>query len=199
MAVNALNAFVANPPIDGGVYFNAPLGTKLPKTAIEALDPAFKDHGAVAEDGFNVSPKRETTTEKMMGGGDFIDIQTSYTEEVEITFMEDDNENVINSCFGTNNVVTKAATNQHGKQVTIYHTEQPLPPMAHVLKAVYGEKKKAYVIERGRITSIEKTRDEHKASTKYKVVITCYKGSVENRGAYVLELRDDGVLAALGG
>ena len=99
MAVNALNAFVANPPIDGGVYFNAPLGTKLPKTAIEALDPAFKDHGAVAEDGFNVSPKRETTTEKMMGGGDFIDIQTSYTEEVEITFMEDDNENVINSCL----------------------------------------------------------------------------------------------------
>ena len=30
MAVNVNNAFVGTPPIDGGVYFNAPAGTALP-------------------------------------------------------------------------------------------------------------------------------------------------------------------------
>ena len=64
MAVNVNNAFVGAPPIDGGVYFNAPLGTKLPKKANEALDPAFKDHGAVGEDGISVTPTRESTTER---------------------------------------------------------------------------------------------------------------------------------------
>ena len=40
MAVNINNAFVGAPPIDGGVYFNAPLGTKLPTSATEKLDEA---------------------------------------------------------------------------------------------------------------------------------------------------------------
>ena len=80
MAINIQNAFVATPPIDGGVYFNAPVGTPLPKTATEPLNPAFVDHGAVGEDGFNNTPTRETSTEKMFGGDDWVDLQTSYTE-----------------------------------------------------------------------------------------------------------------------
>lgn len=196
MAVNVLNAFVGAPPIDGGVYFNAPLGTKLPTTATEALDEAFVDHGAVGEDGFNVQPTRESSTEKMFGGEDFVDLQTNYSETATLALLEEDNEAVIKSCFGDANVTVTEATNGEGKKTTIYHTAERLPIKAHVLKAVYGDKAKTYVIERGRITSVEKTNDVHSASTKYNINIQCFKGTDPNtKFAYVIELRDDGTPA----
>ncbi|MCG7239569.1 hypothetical protein [Corynebacterium minutissimum] len=199
MAVNINNAFVGAPPIDGGVYHNAPLGTKLPTSATEKLDKAFKDHGAVGEDGFNVNPQRDSNTEKMFGGEDWVDLQTSYTETVTITLLEEDNEAVIESLFGAANVETKKATNSDGKKTTIYHTSERLPVQSHVLKAVYGEKAKTYVIERGRITSVEKTADVHSASTKYNLTITAFKGTnPDTNYAYVVEYRDDGTPANAG-
>lgn len=193
MAVNVNNAFVGAPPIDGGVYYNAPLGTKLPTKATEALDPAFVDHGAVGEDGFNVTPSRESSTEKMFGGGDFIDLQTGYGETATLTLLEEDNDNVIKSCFGEANVSETPATAEAGKQRTILHTKEPLPIKSHVLKAVYGKKSKTYVIEKGRISTVEKTADVHSGSTKYAVTITAFEGT---GGAYVTELRDDGTPTA---
>lgn len=199
MAVNVANAFVANPPIDGGVYFNAPLGAKLPKTAEEELDSKFRDHGAVGEDGFNVNPQRESSTEKMFGGEDWVDLQTAYTETVTLTLLEDDNINVIKSIYGDENVKETKANSKNGTQRTIYHTNKRLPLMSHVLKAVDGEKKKTIVIPRGRISTVEKTPDVHSASTKYNVTITCFKGPKEHNYAYAYELRDDGLVSMLGG
>lgn len=194
MAINIQNAFVATPPIDGGVYFNAPVGTPLPKTATEALNSAFVDHGAVGEDGFNNTPTRETSTEKMFGGDDWVDLQTSYTETVTITLLEDDNEHVLKSCFGDANVIEKAATDKHGRQRTIYHTAERLPLKSHIVKAVSGEKAKTLVVPNGRISTVEKTAETHSASTKYNVTITAFKGPQEYKYANVFELRDDGMV-----
>lgn len=199
MAVNVQNAFVATPPIDGGVYFNAPVGTALPTVAGEELDSAFVDHGAVGEDGFNVNPQRESSTEKMFGGEDWVDIQTGYSETVTITLLEDQNTDVLKTVFGDSNVVTKEATAEDGTQTTVYHTSQRLPVKSHVLRAASGEALKDIVIERGRISSVEKTPDVHSASTKYSLNITCFKGSEEHNYAYAYELRDNGIVAALGG
>ena len=45
MAVNINNAFVGTPPIDGGVYFNAPIDTPLPTSAEADLDKSvWVDH-----------------------------------------------------------------------------------------------------------------------------------------------------------
>ena len=200
MAVNINNAFVGTPPIDGGVYFNAPVGTTLPTSADAELDKAFVDHGAIGPDGFNVQPTRNSDTEKMFGGGDWVDLQTDYTEEVTITFLEDDNEGVVASIFGEDNVVTKAGA--EGTERTIYHTKQRLPIKSHVLKAVDGDKLKTYVIPRGRITTAEKTADVHTASTKYNVTIKTFphmlKDANGEREVYVVEYRDDGVPAESG-
>lgn len=199
MAVNVANAFVANPPIDGGVYFNAPVGTPLPMSIDDDLDPAFQDHGAVGPDGFNVNPKRESSTEKMFGGEDWVDLQTGYTEEVTLTLLEDDNINVLHSLFGEANVKETQATSQNGVQRTIYHTNRRLPIKSHVLKAIDGEKRKTIVVPRGRISTVEKTPDVHSASTKYNVTITCFKGPAEHNFAYAYELRDDGMVVLGGG
>lgn len=194
MAVNINNAFVGTPPIDGGVYFNAPVGTTLPTSADAELDEAFIDHGAIGPDGFNVQPSRTSDTEKMFGGGDWVDLQNDFTEEVTITFLEDDNEGVVASIFGEDNVVTKAGA--QGTERTIYHTKQRLPIKSHVLKAVDGDKLKTYVIPRGRITTAEKTADVHTASTKYNVTIKAFPYALKDangeREVYVVEYRDDG-------
>lgn len=194
MAVNINNAFVGTPPIDGGVYFNAPVGTTLPVSAEAELDAAFIDHGAIGPDGFNVQPTRSSDTEKMFGGGDWVDLQTDYTEEVTLTFLEDDNEGVVASIFGEDNVVVTAGA--EGTQKTIYHTKQRLPIKSHVLKAVDGDKLKTYVIPRGRITTAEKTADVHTASTKYNVTIKTFPYMLTDgngeREVYVVEYRDDG-------
>lgn len=194
MAVNINNAFVGTPPIDGGVYFNAPVGTTLPTSTSDELDEAFVDHGAIGPDGFNVQPTRTSDTEKMFGGGDWVDLQTDYTEEVTLTFLEDDNEGVVATIFGEDNVVTAAS--DQGTAKTIYHTKQRLPIKSHVLKAVDGDKLKTYVIPRGRITTAEKTADVHTASTKYNVTIKTFPYVLNDangeREVYVVEYRDDG-------
>ena len=194
MAVNINNAFVGAPPIDGGVYFNAPVGTNLPASAEEALDKAFIDHGAIGPDGFNVQPTRNSDTEKMFGGGDWVDLQTEFTEEVTLTLLEDDNEGVIASIFGEDNVVIKPG--EQGTTKTIYHTKKRLPIKSHVLKAVDGDKLKTYVIPRGRIVTAEKTADVHTASTKYNVTIKAFPYTLNDdngeREVYVVEYRDDG-------
>lgn len=195
MAVNINNAFVGTPPIDGGVYFNAPVGTPLPTSATEMPDDAFIDHGAIGPDGFNVQPTRNSDTEKMFGGGDWVDLQTDYTEEVTLTFLEDDNEGVINTMYGEDNVVITPGA--EGTQKTIYHTKQRLPIKSHVIRAMDGDKYKTYVIPRGRITTAEKTADVHTASTKYNVTIKTFPYTLEDadgedREVYVVEYRDDG-------
>lgn len=195
MAVNINNAFVGTPPIDGGVYFNAKVGATLPTTADAELDKSvWADHGAIGPDGFNVQPNRSSDTEKMFGGGDWVDTQTDYTEEVTITFLEDDNEGVVNSIFGEDYVIIKPGA--EGTQKTIYHTKQRLPIKSHVIKAVDGDKLKTYVIPRGRISTAEKTPDVHTASTKYNVTIKTFpymlKDSNGEREVYVVEYRDDG-------
>ena len=194
MAVNINNAFVGAPPIDGGVYFNAPVGTTLPTSAEGGLDKAFIDHGAIGPDGFNVQPTRNSDTEKMFGGGDWVDLQTEFTEEVTLTLLEDDNEGVIASIFGEDNVVIKPG--EQGTTKTIYHTKKRLPIKSHVLKAVDGDKLKTYVIPRGRITTAEKTADVHTASTKYNVTIKAFPYTLNDdngeREVYVVEYRDDG-------
>lgn len=195
MAVNINNAFVGTPPIDGGVYFNAPVGTTLPTSTSDELDEAFVDHGAIGPDGFNVQPTRTSDTEKMFGGGDWVDLQTDYGEEVTITFLEDDNPGVVNSIFGEDNVVIKPGA--EGTQKTIYHTKQRLPVKSHVIKAADGDKEKTYVIPRGRISTAEKTADVHTASTKYNVTIKTFPHMLtdengDEREVYVVEYRDDG-------
>lgn len=201
MAVNINNAFVGTPPIDGGVYFNAPIDTPLPTTATEKLNEAFQDHGAVGPDGINVQPTRSSETEKMFGGGDWVDLQNDYSEDITLTLLEDDNEAVINSIFGEDNVVVTPGP--EGTQKTVYHTKQRLPIKSHVLKAVDGDKAKTYVVPRGRITTAEKTADVHTASTKYNLTIKAfpYTHSDKNgeREVYVIELRDDGRPASASG
>lgn len=194
MAVNVKNAYVGRPPIDGGVFFRAPIGTTLPKDALAVLDPAFKDHGAVGENGVAVNQTRSNTDIKMFGGEDFVTVQDTYAEEIVLSLLEDDNDAVIKTSFGDANVEKTEATEHDGTKRVIYHTSDPLPISSFVVKTVYGEKTKLYVVERGQVVSVGETRDVHNDVTRKELTIKTYKPvSGELRGGNVVEYRNDGI------
>lgn len=193
MAVDVTNAYVATPPIDGGVYSNAPLGTALPTDVATALNVAFKDNGALGPDGITINPKRTTDKKKMFGGGTFVTVQSDYEETVKLTLMEDDNVNVLATVFGSANVVVTPATSSAGTKKKVYHTEAALPILSHVMDTVYGDKKKRYVIERGQVTEVAEIKSVHDDVTMYEITIDCYRGSTSGTNyATVVEYRDDG-------
>lgn len=191
--VNVLNAFVGTAPIDGGVLNRAPLGTSMPTAAAEELDPAFVDHGAVGPDGISVAPSRSTTKHPMMGGATFVTTQDSYSVEVKIRLMEDDNVNALEAVFGAANVEVTEATSDTGVLKKIYYTDEPLPIESFVLDAVSGDKLKRYGIEQGQVINVTEWQDKHDAPTTRELTIEAYKSTAENyKGAFVLEMRDDG-------
>lgn len=193
MAVNVKNAFVGSPSIDGGVLFRAPLGTVLPADATAKLDAAFGDHGAVSEDGVTVNQDRSTNDIKAYGGDTFITVQDNYDEKVEISLLEDDNDEVIKTSFGENNYEKTEATDQDGTKRVIYHTSQPLPISSFVIHSVSGSKVKRYVIERGQVVSVGETKDVHNDVTRKTLTIKTYKPvAAELRGGNVVEYRNDG-------
>lgn len=198
MAVNVLNAFVGTPPIDGGVFFRAPLGTALPEEATEVLDDLFEDHGAVGADGFNVSPERSSTDINMFGGDVFTSVQESYLVNFTLTLLEDDREAVSKTVFGDANVEVTPATEEAGKKTRILYTKDPLPYSAFVLKAISGTKSKTYAIERGQITTVAEVTTVHNNVTQYQVTGRAFAGSnADAKYAPVIELRDDGVPAGV--
>lgn len=196
MAVNTNNAFIGTPPIDGGVFFRAPLGTPLPAEANDELDTRFEDHGAVGADGFNVSPERSSTDINMFGGDVFASAQESYNQNFTITLLEDDREAVSKTVFGDANVKVTAATEAEGKKTRILHTSTPLPMSAFVLKAISGNKSKTYAIERGQVTSVAEVTTVHNNVTSYQLTGRAFKGSDPDANyANVVELREDGTPA----
>lgn len=197
MAVNVMNAFVGRPPVDGGVFYRGPINATLPTNASTLPSAEFEDHGAVGPDGVNVAQNRTSTDEKMFGGGTFIDLQTEYDETLEVTLLEDDNDAVLKTSFGDANVVKTAATAEDGTQRTIYHTDEQLPISSFVVRTASGSKKKTYVVERGRVTSVTTTSDAHGATTKRTVTIKTFPPvSTALKGGYVVEYRDDGAPTA---
>lgn len=201
MAVNVQNAFVGTPPIDGGVFFRAPIDTPLPEAATEVLDTKFEDHGAVGADGFNVSPERSSTDINMFGGDVFTSVQESYSVNFTVTLLEDDREAVAKTVFGDANVDVTPATESEGKKTRILYTSEPLPLSSFVLKAVSGAKSKTYVIERGQVTTVAEVTTVHNNVTQYQITGRAFKGTnADANYAQVIELRDDGTpVAALGG
>lgn len=200
MVVNVMNAFVGRPPIDGGVFYRGPIGAALPTDATALPGSEFEDHGAVGPDGVNITQNRTSTDEKMFGGATFIDLQTEYDETIEITLLEDDNDAVLKTSFGDANVVKTEATSSDGTKRIIYHTDEQLPISSFVARTAYGSKKKTYVVERGRVTSVTTTPDAHGATTKRTVTIKTFPPvSTELRGGNVVEYRDDGAPLVSGG
>lgn len=198
--VNVNNTFVANPPIDGGVLFSMTLGAAaLPTDAKAELPAPLKDndHGAVGENGIAVQRNRTTQDIKMFGGKTLRTVQTEYDEAVVITLLEDDNEVVLETINGADNVVV-GEPDEDGLAKTIYHVSTPLPIKSWVVECIDGEKLKRYVIEKGQVTEVAEVTDVHTNVTQYQVTIKTYESTIGGKGVNVVEYRLDQAQAVTG-
>ncbi len=99
----AANVSAGKPKV-GGAIFTAPVGTALPTTALESLDPAFVGLGYVSDDGLTNSTAMETEKIKAWGGDTVLVIQKSKDDTFKYTLIEAKSKEVLGYVYGESNV-----------------------------------------------------------------------------------------------
>lgn len=103
MANNKRKVSAGKPKINGAIW-RAPLGTPLPTTASEALNPGFVCMGYTSADGVTNSNKASTRNIKAWGGDTVLVLQNDKTDTMAFTMIEALNEDVLAAVHGTDNV-----------------------------------------------------------------------------------------------
>lgn len=94
------NVSVAKPKI-GGAIFKAPCdNTKIPSDAKTALDSSFKCCGYVSDDGVVFSTSEKSEDVKSWGNEVVTTLDSDFTDEFEVTYIESMNEEVLKEYHG---------------------------------------------------------------------------------------------------
>lgn len=100
---NAIYVTSAKPKPAGAIY-RALLGTKLPTSTDEALDPAFKDLGFISSDGISNDNSMETSEEKEWGGLTVLSMEGGKKDQWKPKLIEGLNVDVLKTVYGDDNV-----------------------------------------------------------------------------------------------
>lgn len=195
MATDTSKVYVPSAP-DGvkGIIYRAPLGTTLPTDAKTALASAYKDLGGISDAGITNAQSRETKDIKDFMGDDVASPQSSYTETLEVEFLESTNLEVLKTVFGDSNVSFTAATTTAGAQIIVDHNSKVLPKSVYVLDTVYGAGMRRQIAPLAQPTTVGDVVQVNTDVVKYKVTFKCFKyiDTVAGKTFNVREILDDG-------
>ena len=118
---NAQNVTAGKPLINGAV-FRAPLGTPLPTSATETLNPAFVNVGYISDAGVVNSNSPSSNNIKAWGGDVVLTTLEEKPDTFQFTMIEALNVEVLKAVYGDANVSGDIATGIH---VAANSTQQP--------------------------------------------------------------------------
>ena len=174
MQADAKNVSTGKPEIGGAIY-RAPLETKLPESASEKLDVAFKCLGYVSEDGLVNSNSPESENIKAWGGDTVLSVQTSKDDTYQYTLIESMNIDVLKTVYGEDNVkeITVGEGGDSHKEIKITANANDQEEASWVIEMIMkGKKKKRVVIPDAKITEIGEINYKDDEPVGYELTIT---------------------------
>lgn len=162
------NVSWGKPGVDGAI-FAAPLGTTLPKNAIDDLDPSFKSLGYISEDGLSNSDERDSDTIKAWGGDTVLTLHTGRLDSYVYTLIEATNTEVLKHVYGNDNV---SGSLEEG--ITIEANSKAKESHAIVIDMILkGGILKRIVIPNGTVTEIGEITYSDEDAIGYETTLNC--------------------------
>lgn len=164
---NAANVSTVKPKI-GGAVWRAPVGTKLPTTADEALNAAFKGLGYISTDGITNGMARESAPVKAWGGDVVASNDSGMTDTFKWNLLEILNEEVLKVVYGDKNVTGTLSTG-----LTVKANNEPQGQASYVIDMILKNGVlKRVVIPRGTVTAVEDVTYNDSDPVGYNTTIT---------------------------
>lgn len=165
---NAQNVSTGKPKVSGAIY-RAPLGTTLPTSASESLASAFRDLGYVSEDGIKNNNEPSSENIKAWGGAIVLVVQTERPDEWTLKLIESLNPNVLETVYGSDNVVYNAEAGT----ITVQAKPEQLVDSAYVFDTVMkGGALKRVVIPSGSLSALAEIVYKDDEAVGYEITVT---------------------------
>lgn len=193
MAVDATKVLVGAPDqAITGAILSAPLGTTLPLSAVDTLDPAFQGSGYVSSDGVELAPEYSTADITDWSGALVRRLLESFNGSISWAHLEW-NEDSLRNAFGDDNVVVTAATETHGKQITVGIGASLPAPKTWAFKMKDGKTRILIDCPNAQVTTVDTITFAANAPITLPVTLSCYPGP---DGKSIHIHTDDGVFSA---
>ena len=168
MANTSTYVSTGKPQISGGVWVGPKTAT-VPTDATTSLGSDFKCLGFVSEDGVENANEMTTETTKAWGGMIVYRPVTELNDTFALTLIESENEDVLKTVYGTNNV-----TVSDGAIKVEVKAEDPEEHVFVFELALRGGKKKRIVVPVGAVTGREAITYNDSDAIGYGITISAY-------------------------
>ena len=176
MELNKASNVSAGKPKVGGAIFAAPLGTTLPTSTAEELDPAFKNLGYCSEDGLTNSTSIESQKIKAWGGDMVLLILSSKDDTFKYKLIEVKNVDVLEHVYGSDNVSGTLATG-----IAIKVNNKDVPAQSLVIDMILRDNTaKRIVIPEGKISEVGDIVYSDEDAIGYETTLDCTPDSDGN-------------------